>query len=303
MTPAWTALAWLGIALVTAGTATFVYLVLRAPPRPPVRLGIRGFKRQRALHDPLWPKIDLPVRWLGARIGRLMPDDQVSRIDRQLVLAGDWLGLSAPEYVALSVLALVAGAAAGLVAVRFVHMGPLLVLAGALLGGALPYLVVSGEAESRQKRIDRRLPGIIDLIALAMDAGLDFPGAIRQVVEKSSDPYDPLIEELGWILHKLQLGHTRRQALEELAVRAPRQAVVEFVGAVIQAEERGHPIARVLQIQATTSRERRSTTAEESAAKAGVALAGPLLLLFLAILLLIMSPMVLRLGHSGIFRE
>jgi tight adherence protein C len=230
-----------------------------------------------------------------------LPEDEHAKLERQLLLAGDYLGLTPPEYMAFAVLSFLVAIPVGLLAAQVTHMGAILVLACALLGAAAPYLVIAGETEKRLKSVSRRLPGAIDLIALAMSAGLDFPGAVQQVVERSSDPFEPLTQELGWILHKLGLGLTRRQALEEFAERVPVEVVLEFVGAVAQAEERGHPLARVLQVQATTSRQRRSVRAEESAAKAGVALAGPLLLLFLALLLLIMSPMVLRLAHSGIF--
>jgi tight adherence protein C len=79
--------------------------------------------------------------------------------------------------------------------------------------------------------------------------------------------------------------------------------VLEFVGAVAQAEERGHPVAGVLQIQATQSRQRRSVRAEENAAKAGVALALPLILVFISLLILILAPIILRVGHSALFAE
>jgi tight adherence protein C len=296
-------LRWSCAALISGAVALFVYAILCAPSRATSRLGTRGLRRQRALQDPLWRRVEPSISWMGTRLSGVLSDPQTAVIDRQLVLAGDYMGLSAPEYVALSLISLGLGVVAALLSVRAVHMGPILFIALAFLGASLPYLVISGEAESRLKSISRRLPTAIDLIALAMSAGLDFPAAIRQVIEKSSDPYDALIEELGWILHKLSLGNTRRQALEEFAVRAPTDVVLEFVGAVSQAEERGHPISRVLQVQATTSRERRSVRAEESAAKAGVALAGPLMLLFLAIILLIMAPMVLRLGASALFHD
>jgi len=100
-------------------------------------------------------------------------------------------------------------------------------------------------------------------------------------------------------LQSLQLGRTRRRALEELAERVPSDAVVEFVGAVVQAELRGSPLVEVLRIQAEVSRRKRSVRAEELAAKAGVAMMGPLVLVFLAILLLIVAPMVLRLQSNG----
>jgi tight adherence protein C len=292
---------WLCVGVLSGAIALLCYAVLCAPSRPAARLGIRGLMRQRALADTLWRAVEPIVRWLGVRLSGVLSEGQTARLDRQLRLAGDFRGLTPPEYVALSVLTFLLGILAGLGAARITQMGVILVLACALLGLALPYMVISGEAEKRLKSIGRRLPGAIDLIALAMSAGLDFPGAIRQVVERSSDPFEPLTEELGWILHKLGLGTTRRQALAEFAERVPIAVVIEFVGAVVQAEERGHPVSRVLQVQAGMSRQRRSVQAEEAAARARVALAGPLLLLFLAILLLIIAPMVLRLGHSGIF--
>jgi tight adherence protein C len=288
------------VLLLSTGMGAFVYVVLSAPSRAAEALGVRGLKRQRALQGDVWRSVEPTVRWLGHRLSGILSERQWAALDRQLVLAGDYLGLTAPEYVALNVLSLVFGLVLSLVAGRGLKMGPLLMLASTLICAAIPVLLVSGETAKRQKWISRRLPGAIDLIALAMSAGLDFPAAARQVVEKSSDPNDPLVEELGWVLHKLSLGRTRRQALEEFAIRVPIEVVLEFVGAVSQAEERGHPVAGVLAVQATQSRRRRSVRAEESAAKAGVALALPLLLVFMSILILILGPIILQLGHSAL---
>ena len=130
-----------------------------------------------------------------------------------------------------------------------------------------------------------------------MSAGQDFPGAIRQVVEKSSDPDDALVEEFGRMLQELGLGKTRKAVLLAFAERAPLESVNEFVNAVVQAEERGNPVSEVLQIQAGVSRMRRSARAEDAAAKAGVAMVAPLFLLFLCIMLLIMGPMLLKLSQ------
>jgi tight adherence protein C len=109
-----------------------------------------------------------------------------------------------------------------------------------------------------------------------------------------------LVEELTLMLQSLQLGRTRRQALEEFAARAPTDAVIEFVAAVVQAEMRGNPLVDVLRIQAEVSRRKRTVRAEEAAAKAGVALAGPLILVFLTILILIVAPIVMKLQSSNI---
>ena len=96
-------------------------------------------------------------------------------------------------------------------------------------------------------------------------AGLDFPGAIRQVVDKSSNPDDPLVIELTRILRELQLGKTRNQALADFAARSPTGPVNEFVASLIQAEERGNPVADVLQIQAGVARLRRTLSACDGA--------------------------------------
>ena len=75
---------------------------------------------------------------------------------------------------------------------------------------------------------------------------------------------------------------------------------MEFVGSVIQAELRGNPIADVLKIQAEVARRKRTVRAEESAAKAGVAMLGPLILVFVAILILIVAPIVMRIQSGGV---
>jgi len=97
------------------------------------------------------------------------------------------------------------------------------------------------------------------------------------------------------VLGALQLGRTRKQALLDFAERAPIDSVLEFTSSVVQAEERGNPIAQVLAVQAEALRRRRTTRAEEAASRAGVAMAGPLFLLFAAIMIIIVAPMILKL--------
>ena len=87
--------------------------------------------------------------------------------------------------------------------------------------------------------------------------------------------------------------------LRELSRRAPCDAVLEFTGALIQAEQRGNPIGEVLQIQAATYRTRRSVNAEEAAAKAGVQMTAPLFLVFVSVLMLVLGPMLVELKGLG----
>jgi len=291
----------LSCAAVAASVFVLSFVAASANTAEATRLGLRGLKRQRALENvPAWSALEPLVRWLGARFAGLLSPSFREKANRKLSLAGDYLGLLPEEAIGLSVLSALAGAALGYVLGAVAEMGNLVVISGTLLATALPYFRISSAAGTRMKKINRRLPPAIDLLALSMSAGLDFPGSVRQLVEKSGSPDDPLVEEFTLMLQSLQLGRTRRQALEEFAARAPTDAVIEFVSAVVQAELRGNPLVDVLRIQAEVSRRKRTVRAEESAAKAGVALAGPLILVFLTILILIVAPIVMKLQSSNV---
>lgn len=282
------------VGIVACGLIAFTalaYAFLSAPTRVAGRLGLRGLKRQRVLgENELWTSIEPLVRWLGVRLSGVLSEQRRAEIDRQIGLAGDYMGLTADEYLALSLLSGVGGALVGWLAGYLLDLGEFTIVVGVMLGGALPYMQLSGVAQERLKSMSRGLPYVIDLMALSMSAGLDFPGAVRQVVEKSSNPNDPIVEEFTLILQTMNLGRTRREALLEFGRRAPIDAVTEFVNSLVQAEERGNPVAEVLTIQATVSRSRRSIGAEEVAAKAGVQLIGPLMLVFFCIMGLLMGP-------------
>lgn len=279
--------------------AAFAYGMASAPSRVASRLGLRGLKRQKALRTiDGWASFEPVIRWLGVRLGGLPSDGQRVALDRQISLAGDYLGLIAEEYLALFVVSTASGLLLGAIAGYMLDLGMLLVVAGGILGATMPYLVVSGEAQERTKNVSRGLPYVIDLMALSMGAGQDFPGAIRQVVDKSSNPDDPIVEEFMLLLQTLSLGRTRRDGLLEFARRVPAVSVSEFVNALVQAEERGNPVAEVLGIQAASARLRRSVRAEELAAKAGVKIVGPLMLVFLACITLILGPAILTIGEN-----
>jgi tight adherence protein C len=289
----------------TVSVTTFIalwllgYTVASVPSVQPSYLGVRGLKRRRAEErNALFRQLEPGLRWLGARIAPLLGDGFRARIDRQITLSGDFWGLRPEECVALTILSFVAGTSAGALYGALLSRGALYVIVGGLIGGMLPYLQLTGVEEERRKRVQNGLPYVIDLLSLGLSAGLDFPGALRQVIDKSSSGSDALIEELNLILQELQVGKTRKQALEQLAERVPCEAVREFVGAVTQAEERGNPLGHVLEIQAEASRQRRSTRAEEAASRASVKILGPMVLVFAAILLLIVSPMFFQIQDS-----
>lgn len=280
---------------VAAAVFAFVYAFVKLEGQHYRPLGTRGYGRARSLAEyPLWAAVAPFVFWLGRRIDSFIPHRQRNSADALLSAAGDPLGLEPREYIVIVGLCGLCGAGLGgaysIFADRSVAYVPVL----ACIGVMLPYARVSSAAQERLKGIGRGLPTMVDLLCLSLSAGLDFPAAIDQIVSKSRNREDALRAELRVMLRELQLGKTRRQVLELFSQRVKVDAVREFVAAVIQAEEEGTPLAKVLAIQANVSRNRRSTRAEELAARTGLQLVIPLGLVFLAILLLIAAPLGLK---------
>lgn len=266
-----------------------------APTGDPVRHGLRGLRRAQAMaSNELWRTIEPMARWIGRRTRGWLSEEFKASVDHKIEMAGDYLGLVPEEFVGLSCLWAIGGAGFGMVLGSLSGLSTWATLGGVLYGAFGPSMMLSKTAGARLDAISRRLPHSIDLLALSVSAGLDFPGATRQVIDKSSNLSDPLIEELSLLLQSIGLGHTRRQALTEFARRCPCVPVLEFVSAMIQAELRGTPVAEVLRIQADTARLGRSNAAEELAAKAGVKLLLPLGLIFLCVLTLVVAPIVIK---------
>lgn len=281
-------------AFVSVGLLAFTVARLPVPPLP--RLGLRGLQRQRALEDsPAWRRVEPFVRWAGRRLDPLLSVQRRRALDRKIALAGGAGGIAAAEFVALTIGSAILGMTlAGLYAVQM-DLTPALFGLGLFVGALWPLVHLDKLEQERRRRAQLGLPQIIDLLALALSAGMDFPGALRHVLSRSSTPRDALIEELRLVLHQLEIGKTRSEAVWLLAERLPSPNVREFVGSVIQAERHGSPLAEVLVTQAMVSRQRRSEQAEETATKAAAKMVMPLGLGLLCVLLLVAAPIVMDL--------
>jgi tight adherence protein C len=290
-----------GATLVLASlTAALSCLALSsAPSMPPERLGLRGKKRVLALREHAgFAQLEPTMRWFSTRLGGLVSPALKRHIDQQITRAGDVLGLLPEDVVSLSLLSAVAGLVLGLVYVLAREGAPLFAVVAPVVGLFLPYLQLSSVAQRRVRAIQKALPQVMDLMVLGLSAGLDFPGAVTQVVERAPRDDEPLVEELRLVLQEFKLGRTRKQALALLVERVPCDAVRDLVAASTQSEEQGTPLAAVLAAQASASRQRRASQAEETAAQASTSLLIPLGLLFIAVLILIVSPIVLNLSDT-----
>jgi len=292
-------LSLLSIAMFAVSAAVLVAIFLNEKPDDVSLKGSRGFARQHARKSSMFRLLEPMFALLGKHVSRLPFDKKRKQLDRTILLAGEYHGLGPDELMVVMGFSGVFGAIAGAYFLQATD-GILIPLACFVLGPMLPSMQLKGLTKERHKSIDRGLPMAIDLAALCMSAGLDFPGALQHVVDNMPNPREPIRQELERILQELSLGHTRRQALESFAKRVDTEAVVEFVASVVQAEEKGTPLSTVLSIQAGALRGRRSVMAEEAAARAGVMLMMPMVMMMGSIVVVLMGPLILDMMDGGL---
>jgi tight adherence protein C len=279
--------------------AIVVYLALHVPLSNAPSLGPRGMSRDEARAAGVFGPFESVLRLLATHVSRLPLHKKRRRIDRSLVAAGELRGLTPDEFIVVSAVSALFGMAAAVFFYRW-NGGTMIPMACLVLGPLLPTIQMRSKTKERYKSVERGLPAAIDLASLCMGAGLDFPGAIKHVVANMSEKSSPIRLELQRLLQELSLGRTRKQALQSFAQRVRTDSVKEFVAAIVQAEEKGTPIAVVLGVQATALRGRRSVLAEEAAARAGVLLMLPMLMIMVAIVLLLMGPLFIQMSQGGI---
>jgi tight adherence protein C len=251
------------------------------------------------------PFFERTLRPLVKRLSKVRKKDQggmVSRAQQRLARAGNPGGLQGADWMGVKILAAIGGALGGF-ALGLLLGGPAL---GLLMGVALlgfGYIIteywLSKRIRKRSTEIVLQLPDALDLLTISVEAGLGFDAALAKVVEKMEGP---LVNEFGQALAEVRMGRTRRDALRDVATRADSRPVANFIGAIVQAEQLGVPIAKVLQIQSQQLRIERRQRAEEAAAKAPVKMLFPMVgCIFPTIFIVILGPAVVTvMGGVGI---
>lgn len=164
------------------------------------------------------------------------------------------------------------------------------------IGFMFPDLWLTGRINARQKAVFRALPDALDLLTICVEAGLGFDAAMAQVNLKWEDE---LALEFGRVLQEIRLGKLRREALRDMADRVGVSELTSFVAAVIQSEQLGVSMAKVLRIQSDQMRVRRRQMAEEEAHRAPIKMIFPIgLLIFPSILMVLLGPAALLLFRS-----
>ena len=165
----------------------------------------------------------------------------------------------------------------------------LLFTVGLAAGGFFaPDYVLNLKARARRERIKADLPDALDLLAVSVEAGLGFDGAIAKITEHMEGP---LADEFSLTLGEMRIGESRQDALKRMADRVDAPELSSFTRAIIQADQLGTSLGRILRVQAADSRLRRQAAAEEKAMKAPIKMLFPtVLFIFPSIFLVILGP-------------
>ena len=247
------------------------------------------------LQQPFFERVMRPIVKRLAKIARR--GDQggiIARTDSKLEKAGypgglrgaDWMGVKILATIVFAVLGFFLGLLIGKIQIGFVFA-----LAGGAIGFVAPEFWLGRRIRGRSFAMVLQLPDALDLLTISVEAGLGFDAALAKVVEKMEGP---LVVEFRQALAEIRMGRTRREALRDVASRADAQPITNFIGAIVQAEQLGVPIAKVLQIQSQQLRIERRQRAEEMAAKAPVKMLFPMVgCIFPTIFIVILGPAII----------
>jgi tight adherence protein C len=242
------------------------------------------------------PFIERTLRPLAMRlsgmVARVTSQSFTERTEKRLALAGYPGNLRVGDWLAIKAIGALIGGG-----VFFLFIGIIggnlvggigLGVVGLMLGYMLPEFWLGGRVRARQHAILLQIPDALDLLTISVRAGLGFDGALGKVVEKLKGP---LTDEFRRALAEIRVGKARREALRDIIPRTEVQALTNFIGAIIQAEQLGVSISKVLQVQSEQLRIERRQRAEEMAAKAPIKMLFPLVgCIFPSLFIVILGP-------------
>src|SRR5438477_1475820 len=255
------------------------------------------------------PFLERTLRPLAARlsgsVSRVTSASFAERTQKRLALAGnpgdlrvaDWLGIKAVSAIVFAaVFFLIFGVLGGSVTTG-IGLGAV----GIGIGYIAPEFWLGRRVRKRQHLILLQIPDALDLLTISVRAGLGFDAALGKVVEKLQGP---LTEEFRRALAEVRVGKARREALRDIIPRTEVVPLTNFIGAIIQAEQLGVSISKVLQVQSEQLRIERRQRAEEMAAKAPIKMLFPLVgCIFPSLFIVILGPalilIALNLGAGG----
>jgi tight adherence protein C len=230
------------------------------------------------LREPFGERVLRPLaKRLGKLVEQSLPDKARQQIAHNLMVAGRPGGMSAGDFIAmryvLTALFCCFGILVGLLTHNPIALA-LMAAVGAAVGLYGPVFWLRMKLNSRRSDIQTALPDVLDVLVVCVEAGLTFEAAMEKVVEKFDNA---LADEFGRVMQEVRLGRSRLEALNDMGERNGVDELNNFVQAIIQSEQLGSGIGRILRIQAEEIRGKRLITAQERGARASLKMLIPML--------------------------
>jgi tight adherence protein C len=231
---------------------------------------------------------------LGNRFSRSTPERARNDLQNRLNLAGRPGNLGPSEFIAVRYVAAVVLFAVGLL-IGLLFGNPTFIAVGAAIGGILgffgPLYWLRTKVQQRRSEIQKSLPDAMDLLTIAVEAGLGFDAAMQRVTDKF---HNALSEEFATVLQETRLGRPRLEALDDMGRRTGVEDLHNFVQAVIQSEQMGVGVARILRLQSDEMRRKRRQRAQEKAAQASLKMMLPMVgCIFPTLWIILLGPAIL----------
>ena len=285
-----------------ASAVYYLSEVVTAPARERRNLVTRAaqYGRMRVIHGRELPRFR--ERALGPIVAKLAhvmlrinPRMSLDAVNKKLAAAG-MRRTTASTFLAMRAFCAIAGLVFGLLIMSSSgkpSQGMLLLVGFTFVGFFGPSYWLTLRARKRADLVASELPDALDLLAVSVEAGLGFDGAIAKLTEHMQGP---LIDEFELALGEMRVGEGRAEALKRIAERVPAHEMATFVRAIVQADQLGISLGRILRVQATDARNKRQAAAEEKAMKAPIKMLFPLVLfIFPSMFIVILGPAMLNL--------
>ncbi|TMC40875.1 MAG: type II secretion system F family protein [Chloroflexi bacterium] len=234
------------------------------------------------------------IEKLGSLLSRSTPQKARQDLLNRLELAGRPGNLTPEDFAAVRLVAAAVFGALG-VLIGLLLANPLyLVIAlvvGVILGYYVPVLWLKQKVDARKAEIQKNLPDALDLLVICVDAGLGFDAALARVTDKYRNALSDLLSKA---LREVSLGRPRLEALDEMGRNSGVEDLHNFIQAVIQSEQFGTGIGKILRIQADEMRRRRRQRAQERGAQATLKMMLPMVgCIFPTLWIVLLGPAVL----------
>ena len=208
------------------------------------------------------------IERLGSLMSRSTPAKARQDLDNRLELAGRPGNLTPADFGAIRIVAAAILAAIGLL--LGLLMGSTIytvvgLAVGAIVGYYAPVMWLKQKVDARRAAIQKGLPDAMDLLVIAVDAGLGFDAALARVTDKYKNALSDMFAK---VLREVSLGRPRLEAMDEMGRSSGVDDLHNFIQAIIQSEQFGTGIGKILRIQADEMRRRRRQRAQEKAAQA-----------------------------------